>query len=57
MMVMVMDGDGGDQNMIFKCSNLKMKKEKKTKWTQDKGIFNRAVIKHRFNKNKAKYYN
>jgi len=29
MMVMVMDGDGGDQNMIFKCSNLKMKKEKK----------------------------
>ena len=36
-------GDGGDQRMIFKCSNLK-KKERENKWTQGKGIFNRVIL-------------
>jgi len=33
--------DGGDQKMIFKCSNLK---KRETKWAQGKGIFNRAIL-------------
>jgi len=36
-------GDGGDQKMIFKCSNSEKKKEK-TKWAKGKGIFNRAIL-------------
>ena len=36
-------GDGGDQKMIFKCSNLE-KKNEKIKWAQGKGIFNRTIL-------------
>jgi len=36
-------GDGGDQKMIFKCSNLE-KRKIKTKWAQCKGIFIRAIL-------------
>jgi len=36
-------GDGGDQKMIFKCSNLENKKEK-NKMGSSKGIFNRAIL-------------
>jgi len=40
---MELDGDGDDQKVIFKCSNLERRK-RKTKWAQGKGIFNRAIL-------------
>jgi len=36
-------GDGGDQKMIFKCSNLKRRK-RKIKWAQDKCIFKKGYF-------------
>jgi len=37
-------GDGGDQNMIFKCSNLEKKKEKNKKGSRQRYFFNRVIL-------------
>ena len=37
-------GDGGDQKMIIKCSNLEKKKEKNKKGSRQRYFFYRAIL-------------